>query len=361
MTEVLSDYDFDLPSELIAQAPSPIRSEARLLIVRKNPTAGEPRFEDLLVRDLPQFLDREKRLKNSIWFRNRSKVFPARFYARRKSGSRHEIVLIQCLDTQKNLWKAMLRNSRRFDYPETLTVESASEYGITIPSEGVVDLSGLGPDPMQALQEFGEMPLPPYITERNPDRDRSRYQSVWALASAQGSAAAPTASLHFDEKLVEQMKARVSFEDLVLHVGLGTFEALRENEVGRNRLHSEKILIPAAAAAKLTADFSSPRVAVGTTALRTMESFAYREDLTEVRLEPTLSGDWNGSTEIFIRPGFEFRTAQALMTNFHLPKSSLLILLSAFAGSRELVMEAYRHAITKKYRFFSYGDATLWI
>lgn len=364
MAEFLSDYDFDLPAELVAQEPSPHRSDAKLLIVRRNPKWGDPRFENILVCDLPRFISEQETLKGSRWFRNRSKVFPARFYAKRSTSSRHEIVLIEASPENPNLWKAMIRNSRRFKYPETLIIEApgTEELKVIIPSEGLVDLSPLGEDPLEKLDAFGEMPLPPYILNRNQERDRLRYQSVWAQSEKLGSAAAPTASLHFDEKTILKMNSTISFYDLVLHVGLGTFEALRHQKVSDNHLHAEAIQIPKSTAAALKEAKPPLKVAIGTTALRSMESFLLNErGDPDVKLSLDKNGDVSGRTSIFIKAGYEFLAADALLTNFHLPKSSLFILLSTFAGSLSLSQEAYQYAISQKYRFFSYGDASLWL
>ncbi len=360
MSEKITDYDYELPESLIAQNPAARRSDARLLLVRRNPLPGELRFEDLLIRDLPRLLASEEKLKNALLFRNRSKVFPARFYAHRPSGSRHEIVLIEALNPEKTLWKAIIRNSRRFHYPETLRVESEGNYSVLVPEENKVDLSLLGEKPLESLDRFGEMPLPPYIYERESLRDRERYQSVWALPNEAASAAAPTASLHFDDGLLAEIENVADFVDLILHVGLGTFEPLREIELDKNNLHSEQLSIPRSSAALMESS-DRTRIAIGTTALRCMESFALREKSPLVKFAVDSRGDWSGETRIFIRPGFEFRVADALLTNFHLPKSSLLVLVASFAGSKTLALEAYQHAVKKNYRFFSYGDASLWI
>jgi S-adenosylmethionine:tRNA ribosyltransferase-isomerase len=367
MSDNLSDFDFELPEELIAQEPSLQRSDAKLLIVRRNPKAGESRFQDLLVRELPEFVSKANEFKNSRWFRNRSKVFPARFYAKRASGSRHEIVLIEALEShnsQTHEWKALIRNSRRLSYPETLEVESDRfpNLKVRVVREGIIDLGPLGADPLKILENFGEMPLPPYIRNRNAERDRDRYQSVWAQSENLGSAAAPTASLHFDEKTLQKLNQSISFYDLVLHVGLGTFEALRHEALNDNRLHSEKILVPKTTAHALLDSRPPLNVAIGTTALRSMESFLLsRRGDPNVSLTIEKNGDYRGRTSIFIKPGYQFQGTDMLLTNFHLPKSSLFILLSTFAGSLQLAKEAYAHAVQKNYRFFSYGDASLWI
>jgi len=363
MNNQLQDYDFQLPDELVAQAPSPDRSQARLLVVRRNPGPGEKRFEDLLVSELPQLIQESPALQKSRWFRNRSKVFPARFYGHRESGSRHEIVLLEPVADNESQWKAIIRNSRRFHYPEKIKIEgSPTQEFIMVSSEGIVDLASLGPDPLERLEDFGEMPLPPYIQKRDPIRDRQRYQSLWSENQHRGSAAAPTASLHFDQKLIEILSSQISFMDLVLHVGLGTFEPLRSNTISENKLHSERIRVPERSAVALDAARPPLNVAVGTTALRTMESFKlFQRSSPDVELRKTENGEWIGRSRIFIREGYEFLATDALLTNFHLPKSSLFILLSTFAGSPSLAKEAYHHAIAKKYRFFSYGDASFWI
>jgi S-adenosylmethionine:tRNA ribosyltransferase-isomerase len=210
----------------------------------------------------------------------------------------------------------------------------------------------------EILEQIGEMPLPPYIHSRIPARDRDRYQPVWALANQAGSVAAPTASLHFDAHLEQSLTNNgAAWADVVLHVGLGTFEPVRTPKLSEHQLHYERLLIPARTQDAIAQAKSAqkPVVAVGTTALRTLES------INTIPLESLANGDLMGRTNLFIRPPFEFQIASALWTNFHLPESTLLVLVATFAGSRDLALRAYRHAVNQRYRFFSYGDASLWI
>ncbi len=338
-------YTFDLPEELIAQEPAPERSAARLLVVRRHPSGGLPRFEDLKVSDLPELLSKE--LPQSLWVRNRSRVMPARFYAERKSGSRHEIVLLE--EGEPGIWKAILRKSSKMKFPESLVAHGER---FTALDAETLDLRTLSLPLHDFLEKFGEMPLPPYIKSRIPQRDKERYQSVWAVAEKNLSVAAPTASLHFTDELVEAMqkKAGAKFADIFLHVGLGTFEPLRQDSLSAHKIHSERWEISPAEFKKIMGH-SGPRVALGTTALRTLETLALEE-----------RGDaLHGRTQIFIKGHYPFKLSQALFTNFHLPESTLFVLLSSFAGSLTLAQEAYAHAVQKRYHFFSYGDASIWI
>jgi S-adenosylmethionine:tRNA ribosyltransferase-isomerase len=217
------------------------------------------------------------------------------------------------------------------------------------------------------LWQHGEMPLPPYIKSRDPMRDKNRYQAVWADPEQNGSAAAPTASLHFDLELERTLQNRgVIFLNTYLHVGLGTFEPVRVEKLSAHELHSEKMFIQRESAKALKNPEQS-FLAVGTTALRTLESAAHfldaerSKNLSELDLKCDQYENIVGSTRLFVRPGYEFKRTKHLWTNFHLPESTLFVLVSCFAGSRKLALEAYQHAIEHKYRFFSYGDASLWI
>jgi S-adenosylmethionine:tRNA ribosyltransferase-isomerase len=216
------------------------------------------------------------------------------------------------------------------------------------------------------LAQVGEMPLPPYIKKREAARDLARYQPVWALGEHEKSVAAPTASLHFTPELLDALKqSGVEFADSVLHVGLGTFEPVRCEKLSEHELHDERIFVAAEDLRKLDerARAKRPILCVGTTALRCLESLPLAgESLRpEVRCERLGDGSLSGRTRLFVKPGFEFRYTSALLTNFHLPESTLFVLVATFANSRTLAQEAYAHAIEKKYRFFSYGDASLWV
>jgi S-adenosylmethionine:tRNA ribosyltransferase-isomerase len=369
----IADYDFALPETQIAQSPSPRREDARLLVVRRSPAGGLPRFEDLRVSELPALAAQEPSLKDALWVRNVSKVIPARFYARRASGGVHEIVLTEergadvGLQNSSSRWDALIRRSARFSYPQELFVDTPmGERRIVSPEVGVVDIGGLGADPLAVLQQIGEMPLPPYIRERIPERDRERYQTIWARDEHAKSVAAPTASLHFTPTLVDALRAQgAEFCDLVLHVGLGTFEPVRGESLAGHELHSERVEAPAPTLHALEKAIAQKRpcVALGTTALRSLESLplAGHSQAAGADLVATADGGLRGRTRLFVRPGFEFRHTTALMTNFHLPQSTLLVLVSCFAGSRTLALEAYRHAVAKGYRFFSFGDASIWL
>lgn len=366
LSDFLKDYSFDLPDELIAQSPAPKRESARLLVVRRNLTQGLPQFEDLNIADLPQLISETPLLKESLWVRNRSCVLPARFYAHRPSGSRHEIVLVE--ELSPNIWKALVRNTAKMQFPQELFIEGLPhEAGrIVSPEAGLIDASSLSTPLTELLEKVGEMPLPPYIKERSPSRDKDRYQTVWAIKEEQKSVAAPTASLHFSESLVQDIQnLGVTFADTLLHVGLGTFEPVRVDRLSEHTLHSERIFVQAQEIKRIETQLKNnkPLLCLGTTALRNLESLPLLQNPARPELEYSYSeeGHISGRTRLFVKPGFEFRYTSALFTNFHLPESTLFVLVSTFAGSLKLAQEAYKHAIQKKYRFFSYGDASLWI
>jgi len=351
-SDFISDYDFDLPEELIAQSPAAAREDARLLLVRRYPDKGQPFFEDLEFRDLPLVL-RENDLDDACFLRNRSAVLPARFYATRSSGSRHEFVLLEETE-KKGVWKCIIRNSAKLNFPEAMKVEGCDETFKAIDADHV-DLGSFSKPVDAILAQIGEMPLPPYIKERNADRDHSRYQSVWADKNENKSAAAPTASLHFTDDMVNVLKADGhTFADCLLHVGLGTFEPFRGDKISEHKMHSERFFISKENQEMLRSaiDEFRPIIPIGSTALRTLES---------LDLESDKVADKGGRTDLFIKPGFDCQYADALITNFHLPQSTLFVMMSVFGGSPLLAKAAYKHAVEKKYRFFSYGDATLWI
>ena len=364
LTDLLADYNFELPEHLIAQSPAPTREAARLLVVRRHPERGLPQLEDLLVKDLPQLIRETPSLQNSLWIRNRSRVIPARFYVRRPTGSRHEIVLLE--EFSPGLWTAMIRGQSSFYYPQKLYSEKLESFRLESPEPGRIrflpknDLSVA-----HFLEAHGEMPLPPYIKNRIPERDRDRYQTVWSRPDKAASVAAPTASLHFTPELCAQMTdLGLSFADVILHVGLGTFEPVRTEKLSEHQLHEERVEVSNKSLELIRTQLQNKRpiVTVGTTALRTLESLCVLGEATRpgVSLQPGPEG-LEGRTRLFVRPGLEFRYTDALFTNFHLPKSTLLVLVASFAGSRKLMGEAYDHAVKKSYRFFSFGDASLWI
>ncbi len=343
----LEDFDFDLPDRLIATRPAEPRSSARLLV-------ADGGIRDALVRDLPEILRPGDRL-----VLNDTKVIPARLAGTRRRDTeqgaveaRIEITLLS--PDPDGGWRALVKPLRKLRAGEAVRFGA----GLVATLERIVDGQAVlrfnreGAAFEAALNEAGAMPLPPYIAQRRAadDRDRTDYQSVFAREA--GAVAAPTASLHFDEALLAALRGRgIAFSTVTLHVGAGTFLPVKVEDVTTHRMHAEWGRVSDAAAAEIaTTRAEGGRVIpVGTTALRLIETAARATG----RIAP-----WEGETDIFIYPGFEFRVTDALMTNFHLPKSTLLMLVSALMG-HERIMDIYAHAIAAGYRFFSYGDASL--
>jgi S-adenosylmethionine:tRNA ribosyltransferase-isomerase len=349
---LVSEFDYHLPEELIAQQPLPDRAASRMLLLRR----AEQSWEDRSFRDLPGFLG-----PGDCLVLNNSKVFPSRLLGHREGvhslpvgkhnpkrkenlSGRVEVFLTKPLSADRLTWEALVRPGRkmrtgeRIRFPTGLTAEIAGrgEYG-----ERIIRFQ-THRDLYQVLEEIGHTPLPPYIRRPDSPEDRSRYQTVYATTT--GSVAAPTAGLHFTPEILDECRrAGAAIAHVTLHVGLGTFQPLHTDIVEDAHLHSEYFEISGDSAALIRA--AARRIAVGTTSVRTLETVAR---------EGTLSGE----TGMFIYPGFEFRAVNAMLTNFHLPRSSLLMLVSAFAG-RELTLRAYEHAVHERYRFFSYGDCML--
>jgi S-adenosylmethionine:tRNA ribosyltransferase-isomerase len=331
----LRDFDYALPPELIAQTPLPERSASRLLQLQG------ARWRDLAMRDLPSLL----RAGDLLVF-NDTRVLPARLPARKPTGGRIEIFLERALAGRHAL--VQLRDSKSVRAGMMLATEGGEVR--LIGRQGELWEVELPIATHEFFESHGRVPLPPYIRRAPEAADRERYQSLWARVP--GAVAAPTASLHFDAPLLGALDAAgIERTWLTLHVGAGTFAPVRTEELAAHRLHSEYYELPAAAveAISRTRRRGGRVVAVGTTVARALESAAR----AEWPLEPTA-----GETTLFIRPGFQFRVIDALLTNFHLPQSTLLMLVAAFAG-REAVLAAYAHAIAQRYRFFSYGDAML--
>ena len=334
-----SDFHFDLPPELIAQAPLAERSASRMLLVPPAPAA----FADLGVRDLPAQL----RAGDLLVF-NDTRVLPARLFGQKESGGRVEILLERVLGTHSV--RAQIGASKSPKPAGRITLDDGTPLTVLAREGEFYDLRFETDEPMERiLLRAGRMPLPPYIT-RAPDADDAhRYQTVFARTP--GAVAAPTAGLHFDETLLAALSARgVEFGHVTLHVGAGTFQPMRAESVHDHVMHREWLNV----GAELCEHIARTRarggrvVAVGTTVVRALET-AMRDG--EVR-------PFAGETQIFIFPGYRIRSIDLLLTNFHLPESTLLMLVSAFAG-RERVLAAYAHAVREKYRFFSYGDAML--
>jgi S-adenosylmethionine:tRNA ribosyltransferase-isomerase len=333
-------FDFDLPPELIALRPARPRDAARMLVV-----AGDAPFSDRSVRDLPSLL----RAGDVLVF-NDTRVIPAQLEGRR-GEARIGATLHKRIDLRR--WQAFVRNAKR------LREGDAIDFGADVSAaaearhpDGSWTLAFAGDEPVEVLLErAGRMPLPPYIAGRRStdEQDRSDYQTMFAAAD--GAVAAPTAALHFTPELIAALDAAgIGRETLTLHVGAGTFLPVKAEDTADHAMHAEWGRIDAATAARLnTARAAGGRlIAVGTTSLRLLESAA-----TDARIEP-----FEGDTSIFITPGYRFKAVDGLMTNFHLPKSTLFMLVSALMG-RERMQAAYAHAIAQRYRFYSYGDSSL--
>ena len=334
-------FDFALPAELIAQAPLPERDASRLLVV------GE-RLSDRSLRDLPELL-----APGDLLVLNETRVLPTRFAARRRRGdSSVEITLVA--DLGHDRWQAFARPGRRLVAGDALVLASGLEAAVEAKDETglfTLGLAATSRSVTDAIRATGAMPLPPYI-KRPGGRDAAdleRYQPIFA--KTEGSVAAPTASLHFTDRLLEGLAARgVERAHLTLHVGLGTFLPVKVEDTAEHRMHAEWFDLPAATVAAVEAARArgGTVVAVGTTVLRVLEAQARSGRLEAGR----------GETALFITPGFEFRVVDRLLTNFHLPRSTLFMLVAGLAGL-ERMQAAYAHAIAERYRFFSYGDACL--
>lgn len=328
---LLSDFDFSLSPDLIAQQPLDDRAASRMLVVDRSTQS----FTDFAFRDFPKFVR-----PGDLLVLNDTRVFPSRLLGRRASGGEVEIFLTRALDAAGSTWSALVRPGKKLRVGER--VQISSELSAEILEHGefgerTVRLESSG-DIYAAIERAGHVPLPPYIRRPDTPADRERYQTVYARE--RGSVAAPTAGLHFTPQILEACRAAgAEIARVTLHVGLGTFAPLRTDVLEQVRLHHESIYVPPETTAAM--DRAQRVIAIGTTTVRTIES---PPGATE--------------TNLFISPGFHFRRTGAMLTNFHLPKSSLLVLVCAFAGT-ELALAAYRHAVAERYRFYSYGDCML--
>ncbi|SPF80399.1 tRNA preQ1(34) S-adenosylmethionine ribosyltransferase-isomerase QueA [Pseudoprimorskyibacter insulae] len=343
----LSDFDFDLPDTLIATRPAKPRSYARLLV------ADGDAITDAIVRDLPDWLR-----AGDLLVLNDTKVIPARLSGlRRRMGdtgmteARIEVTLLE--PRADGAWSALVKPLKKVRDGEEIRFSDALSATVESRADGQAALrfNLAGDDFDAALAEAGAMPLPPYIAAKRPAdaQDKEDYQTVWARNS--GAVAAPTASLHFDAPLLEALAAKgVGFVHVTLHVGAGTFLPVKVDDVTQHKMHAEWGQVTEDAAKRIAeAKANGGRVIpVGTTALRLIESAAAGGQIAP----------WEGETDIFIYPGYQFRVADALMTNFHLPKSTLMMLVSALMG-KDRITRIYGHAVDNGYRFFSYGDASL--
>ena len=357
---LVSDFDYELPDDLIAQEPLPDRAGSRLLHL----CAANGAFVDRQFRDFPELL----RPGDLVVFNN-TRVFPARLYGHRKGfksqsisarnpaareflRGRVEVLLTRQLRQDPNEWECLVRPGRKISVGEHLFFGEENELEAEVIARGEFGERhirfGQVPDFFARIDGIGHIPLPPYIARPDSRADQERYQTVYARD--RGSVAAPTAGLHFTQGILDRLAARgIETAAITLHVGLGTFQPVRVQRVEDHRLHSETYSISAETATKISEARSQSRrvIAIGTTTVRTLE-FAAQQYAGEV-----CAG--SGEANLFIYPGFKFQVVQALLTNFHLPESTLLMLVCALGG-KENVLNAYRHAVAQSYRFYSYGD-----
>jgi S-adenosylmethionine:tRNA ribosyltransferase-isomerase len=393
---LVSDFDFYLPEELIAQEALADRSGSRLLHLSRSGS----KFEDRKFTEFPSLLR-----SGDLLVLNSSRVFPARLYGRRAGlhaqqvsprnpasrdflHGRVEVMLTRQLGPLE--WQALVRPGRKIGVGEKIffsAADSARAHSVPIDSAAsalppddpgsanlaqaaeltaeVIARGEFGertlrfdpvPDFFAVVERLGHVPLPPYIAREDRQEDRERYQTVYARAETTGSVAAPTAGLHFTPQILADIRERgIEIAELTLHVGLGTFQPVHVENVEEHKLHRESYSISEATAAQINRALAEKRrvVAVGTTTVRTLEFAARQNGLNSAGIATVSAG--SGEADIFIYPGFQFRVVSTLLTNFHLPKSTLLMLVAAFAG-RENVLKAYAHAVAEEYRFFSYGD-----
>lgn len=334
-----ADFDYELPPELIAQEPLERREESRLLVL---PKSGQ----EIEHRSFPDILEYLK--QGDVLVSNNTRVIPARLFGRKQTGARIEVVLLRRLDTKH--WEALVRPGKRVLPGTKLIFEpgvlSARSVEKTPSGEQILEFTFTGIFE-EILSRLGQIPLPPYI--HKPLAEPERYQTVYALHP--GSAAAPTAGLHFTPNLLAQVKEKgIEWVEILLHVGLGTFRPVKTEDITQHKMHREDYDIPEESAVRINKALQEGRrvIAVGTTSTRALES-----SCVNGVIRPSF-----GSTDIFIYPGYDFKVVSGLITNFHLPKSTLLMLVSALAG-RENVLRAYAEAVKERYRFFSFGDAML--
>jgi S-adenosylmethionine:tRNA ribosyltransferase-isomerase len=345
------DFAYDLPPDLIAQTPLAERSASRLLVVdgaeaSLGPQQTRPNLRDCTMNDFPDLL----RPGDLLVF-NDTKVVAARLAGTKPSGGHVEIFLERAVGTDEAL--VQLRASKPIR--EGLEVQTAGGVVRVLHREDDLWRVGFPGPTLEFFEQWGGVPLPPYIHRAPDSTDRERYQSIFARV--RGAVAAPTASLHFDSKLIRQIETRgVRRAFVTLHVGAGTFQPVRTDDLESHVMHAERVTVSAATWKAIhEARAAGERVvAIGTTVVRALESAALASGAAHEPRLPT--SDWSGETRLFIRPGFTFKVTDALLTNFHLPESTLLMLVCAFAG-KDTVLNAYNHAVRERYRFFSYGDA----
>ena len=330
----LSDFNYELPPDLIAQYPPARRRDSRLLVVGKS-------LEDRQFKDLPALLH-----DGDLLVFNDTRVIRARLHGRKQTGGQVEVLVERVLPASEIL--AQVRASKTPKPGMILELAGGCDATVIGREDDMFRLR-LSVPVLEFLQQHGDVPLPPYVNRDSESADNERYQTVYAREP--GAVAAPTAGLHFDERMLEETtRMGVQHEYVTLHVGAGTFQPLREEQIEANRLHAERVQVSAEVcdAVRATRASGGRVIAVGTTSVRALETASASGDL-----QP-----FDGETDLFVVPGFAFQCVDAMLTNFHLPRSSLMMLVAAFAG-RERILDAYRHAVENQYRFFSYGDAML--
>ena len=331
----LTDFDFELPKSLIAQNPTENRTDSRLLVPQST-------IIDSFFHQIASFIK-----PGDLLVMNNTRVIPARLFGHKESGGKVEIMIERLLNDRQVL--AMIKASRAPQIDSFITLENGEKAQVVSKGNGFYKLDFLTDSLLDLLDNVGHIPLPPYIERGDEQADLERYQTVFAKED--GAVAAPTAGLHFDDELLSSLKEKgINHCFVTLHVGAGTFQPVKVDEITDHKMHSEYFEIDQITVDQInqTKKNGGRVIAVGTTAVRSIESAAKSGALKATKEE----------TDIFIYPGYEFKIVDMLITNFHLPKSSLLMLVSAFIG-RERMMEIYHHAIENKYRFFSYGDAML--
>ncbi|MFC1664332.1 tRNA preQ1(34) S-adenosylmethionine ribosyltransferase-isomerase QueA [Pseudomonadota bacterium] len=333
----LSIFEYPLPESLIAQYPVEKRRDSRLLCL----DGKDGRVADRNFSDLPEFID-----EGDVLILNDTKVIPARLYGKKETGGKVEVMVEQVLDQQRVL--ALLGTSRSVKLGSRIKIDGGPWVEVEAHPEHLFQLRFESDQTVEKiLQQLGHIPLPPYIRRQDEKADQNRYQTVYARFP--GAVAAPTAGLHFDKEMFSQLSAKgVDHAFITLHVGSGTFKPVRVEDPQDHVMHPERIVVSAEVCARISKAKSDGRrvIAVGTTTVRALETAALSG-----KLKP-----FAGESELFIYPGFEFKVVEGLITNFHLPGSTLLMLVCAFAGIDQ-TMGAYQHAIDKQYRFYSYGDA----
>ncbi|WP_457621653.1 tRNA preQ1(34) S-adenosylmethionine ribosyltransferase-isomerase QueA [Persephonella sp.] len=332
----LSDYDYRLPKELIAKYPVEPRDSCRLMVLNRK----ERTIEHRIFRDIGDYLK-----EGDLLVLNDTKVIPARLIGRKETGAKIEIFLLK--PVTENVWEALIKNIKRLKEGQTVII--SEDFRIKLLEkleEGKAVVQLIGEDIKSLIEKYGHIPLPPYIEREDEDKDRDYYQTVFA--KKEGAVASPTAGLHFTEELLEKLKEKgIKTAFVTLHVGLGTFRPITVEDITKHKMHEEFYQIPEETLDLIreTKERGRSVIAVGTTVVRTLETYAQ-------------TGNKEGFSDIYIYPPYDFKIIDSMITNFHLPKSTLLLLVSAFAG-RDFILEAYREAVEKKYRFFSYGDAML--